>query len=142
MLPSVTRKPRGFSSSRPPKNTSSPPPQRRGLVSGFMVVAILLAGIGLGSRNLLNYDPALLTYTGGARKDVIRKRKLDTVFFLSDGKPSHGKLVDTNEILKEVVEINKMYRIVFHTIAIGQFQKEFLRELARKNGGVFVDLGS
>ncbi|MHC4077401.1 MAG: HEAT repeat domain-containing protein [Planctomycetota bacterium] len=81
-------------------------------------------------------------FTGGATKSMVKKRKLDTVFFLSDGKPSHGKLVDTNEILKEVTEINKMYRIVFHTIAIGQFQKEFLRELARQNGGIFVDLGS
>ncbi len=83
-----------------------------------------------------------IVFTGGSRKDMVKKRKLDTVFFLSDGKPSHGKLVDTNEILKEVTEINKMYRIVFHTIAIGQFQKEFLRELARQNGGIFVDLGS
>lgn len=81
-------------------------------------------------------------FTGGVAKSRVSKRKLDTVFFLSDGKPSHGKLVDTKEILKEVTEINKMYRIVFHTIAIGQFQKEFLRELARQNGGIFVDLGS
>jgi HEAT repeats/von Willebrand factor type A domain len=81
-------------------------------------------------------------FTGGTAKSRVSKRKVDTVFFLSDGKPSHGKLVDTNEILKEVTEINKMYRIVFHTIAIGQFQKEFLRELARQNGGIFVDLGS
>ena len=45
------------------------------------------------------------------------------------------------EILKEVAKINKVYRIVFHTIAIGQFQKTFLRTLAMQNGGEFVDLG-
>jgi len=121
--------------------------------------AVAMASVGLSSgaaKGKTNTHKALMyafgidpdkqksssVFTGGVTKSRVSKRKLDTVFFLSDGKPSHGKLVDTNEILKEVTEINKMYRIVFHTIAIGQFQKEFLRELARQNGGIFVDLGS
>ena len=110
-------------------------------------------GVALGKTNTykalmfaFGIDPdkqkTTQVFTGGNSRTMIRRRKLDTVFFLSDGKPSHGKLVDTNEILKEVTEINKMYRIVFHTIAIGQFQKEFLLKLARQNGGTFVDLGS
>src|SRR5690606_13255276 len=69
------------------------------------------------------------------------KNKLDTVFFLSDGRPSVGRLVDTNEIRKVVTKINETYRIVFHCIAIGEFQKEFMGDLSRENGGVFVDLG-
>ncbi|MBX3463087.1 MAG: HEAT repeat domain-containing protein [Planctomycetes bacterium] len=69
------------------------------------------------------------------------KRPLDTVYFLSDGRPSVGKLVDSNEILKEVRRHNEVYRMVIHTIAIGDFQKEFLRQLAQENGGEFVDLG-
>ena len=28
-----------------------------------------------------------------------------------------------------------------HTIAIGEFQKDFMRKMAEDNGGVFVDLG-
>ena len=77
--------------------------------------------------------------SGGNRS--LGKSKIDTVFFLSDGRPSVGKYVDTNLILKEVQEINKVYRITFHAIAIGQFQKDFLRTLAAQNGGEFVDLG-
>jgi HEAT repeat protein len=69
------------------------------------------------------------------------KRPLDTVYFLSDGRPSVGKLIDTNEILREVRKHNEVYRIVIHAIAIGEFQKEFLQQLAQENGGVFVDLG-
>ncbi len=69
------------------------------------------------------------------------KSPLDTVYFLSDGRPSIGKLVETNEILKEVRRHNEIYRMVIHTIAIGEFQKEFLAQLATENGGVFVDLG-
>lgn len=69
------------------------------------------------------------------------KSPLDTVYFLSDGRPSVGKLIETNEILKEVKRHNEVYRMVIHTIAIGDFTKEFLKQLAEENGGVFVDMG-
>ena len=76
----------------------------------------------------------------GFDKNAI-KRPLDTMYFLSDGRPSAGKLIETNEILAEVRKHNELYRIVIHTIAIGDFQKAFLKTLAEQNGGVFVDLG-
>ncbi|MGC3970484.1 MAG: hypothetical protein QM775_25050 [Pirellulales bacterium] len=69
------------------------------------------------------------------------KSPLDTVYFLSDGRPSVGKLIETNEILKEIKKHNEVYRMVIHCIAIGDFTKEFLRQLAEENGGVFVDMG-
>jgi HEAT repeats/von Willebrand factor type A domain len=69
------------------------------------------------------------------------KNKLDTVYFLSDGRPSIGRLVDTKEILAEVTRFNEFYKIVIHAIAIGEFQKEFMRDLAAQNGGVFMDMG-
>lgn len=71
----------------------------------------------------------------------VSKNKLDTVYFLSDGRPSVGKAVDTEEIRKAVREENQVHKIVLHTIAIGEFQKEFLHALAVDNFGVFVDLG-
>jgi hypothetical protein len=76
----------------------------------------------------------------GFDKNAI-KSPLDTVYFLSDGRPSVGKLIETNEILKEVRRHNEIYRIVIHTIAIGDFTKHFLQQLAEENGGVYVDLG-
>lgn len=69
------------------------------------------------------------------------KRPLDTIYFLSDGRPSIGKLLEPEEILAEVRKHNENYKLVIHTIAIGDFQKAFLRQLAEANGGVFVDLG-
>jgi hypothetical protein len=107
------------------------------------------ASLGQGKTNTLKalmhafgVDPdnppkAVLT---GADKGAL-KSPLDTVYFLSDGRPSVGKLVDTNEILKEVRRYNEVYKMVIHAIAIGEFQKEFLEQLADQNGGVFVDLG-
>ncbi|MCA8966177.1 MAG: HEAT repeat domain-containing protein, partial [Planctomycetes bacterium] len=76
----------------------------------------------------------------GADKQALDS-PLDTVYFLSDGRPSVGKIIDVNEILREVRKYNEVYRIVIHAIAIGDFQKAFLKNLAEENGGVFVDLG-
>ena len=39
---------------------------RKGLTAALAAMAVLMAGIAVGSRNLLDYDPALLTYTFGA----------------------------------------------------------------------------
>lgn len=67
--------------------------------------------------------------------------KVDTVFFLSDGRPSTGDYVDTDDILREVLAANELRKVVLHTIAIGEFQKDFMKALAEQNGGIFVDLG-
>ena len=111
------------------------------------------ANVGAGKTNtykslmaVFGYDPDKAPLqpvgptTGGAVK-ISKESKLDTVFFLSDGRPSTGKFVDMNEILREVKDRNQLYKVVIHTIAIGEFQKDFMKRLAQDNGGVFVDLG-
>jgi hypothetical protein len=84
-------------------------------------------------------NPPKGPFTGVDRAAI--KNKLDTVYFLSDGRPSIGRMIDTLEISKEVKRWNEVFKIVIHTIAIGEFQKEFLKDLAQQNGGVFIDLG-
>ncbi|MCC6781986.1 MAG: HEAT repeat domain-containing protein [Planctomycetes bacterium] len=74
-------------------------------------------------------------------EDRAMQNEVDTVFFLSDGRPSTGKYTDTAQILAEVTRLNERYRIVIHAIAIGEFEKNFMKILAENNGGVFVDLG-
>jgi hypothetical protein len=70
------------------------------------------------------------------------KVEADTVFFLSDGRPTIGDYVDPDDILREIKSLNDLRRVVIHTIAIGEFQKDFMEKLAAQNGpGVFVDLG-
>src|SRR5690606_17752774 len=86
-------------------------------------------------------DPDKPRTAASTAASTVAKSKLDTVYFLSDGRPSVGKIVDTEEIRKAVREENAVHKIVLHTIAIGEFQKEFLHALATDNGGVFVDLG-
>ncbi|MDP6540211.1 MAG: HEAT repeat domain-containing protein [Planctomycetota bacterium] len=110
-----------------------------------------LARVGLvGAANLEGGK----TNTHGALMDaleVVNQRKharsekyligLDTIFFLSDGRPTHGDLVDTDDILIAVKKANELRKVVIHTIAIGEFKKAFMRKLAEQSGGTFVDLG-
>ncbi len=108
-----------------------------------------LARAGLfGSANLeagkTNTHAALMSALMAPRpgkKDKDYEVCVDTIFFLSDGRPSHGEYVDPDDILREVRSVNELRKIVLHTIAIGAFQKTFMRRLANDNGGVYVDLG-
>ena len=107
-----------------------------------------LARVGLtGSANLeagkTNTYDALMSALGVIEGNVERgyKTNIDTIFFLSDGRPSHGRFVEPDDILREVRAANELRRTVIHTLAIGEFEKDFMRQLAEQNGGTFVDLG-
>ncbi|MEL6715058.1 MAG: HEAT repeat domain-containing protein, partial [Planctomycetota bacterium] len=56
--------------------------------------------------------------------------EVDTIFFLSDGKPTHGDYIAEKEILARIKEANGLRKIVLHTIAIGNFSKGFMEGLA------------
>ncbi|MFT7667849.1 MAG: hypothetical protein ACI8X5_000534 [Planctomycetota bacterium] len=111
-----------------------------------------LAAVGLGgSANLeagkTNTYGALMEALGVATRGSSGARNksyevsVDTIFFLSDGRPTVGELVDPNDILKEVRAANGLRKVLIHSIAIGEFQRKFMRDLAEENGGMFVDLG-
>lgn len=94
----------------------------------------LLAGLGVPE------DPAKRGAITEAAADA-KDGEGDTLFFLTDGKPTVGELVDTEDILESIREINRFRKVTIHTIAIGDFTSNFLKQLADQNGGVFMDLG-
>jgi hypothetical protein len=107
-----------------------------------------LASAGLvGSANLeggkTNSYGALMAALGveEGKETEDYETHLDTIFFLSDGRPSHGKFVEPGDVLREVRRANELRRIVIHTITLGEFEKDFMERLAFENGGNFVDLG-
>ena len=99
------------------------------------------ANMEAGKTNTFGALMEALGAAGTGIRDEEYEVAVDTIFFLSDGRPSTGKFVDTEDILREVLEANELRKIVLHTIAIGEFQKNFMKRLAEKSGGVFVDLG-
>lgn len=63
---------------------------------------------------------------------------LDTIFFLTDGTPTAGKVQDPKQILADVAQWNRSARLTVHCIALGEADHEFLRALAKLCGGTFL----
>ena len=72
--------------------------------------------------------------------------RVDTIVFLSDGKPTQGKTTDPDAIRTAVREWNKSRRVAVHTVAFGAIKKEgqdgadpqFMKALADDTGGTAV----
>lgn len=99
------------------------------------------ANLDAGKTNTHGALVAALDAGGRGAKDKSYECAVDTIFFLSDGRPTVGDYVDPKDVLREVRAANSLRKVVIHTIAIGEFQKDFMLQLAQENGGVFVDLG-
>jgi hypothetical protein len=99
------------------------------------------ANLAGGKTNTYGALMAALGLQGNGPRTGDYLVELDTIFFLSDGRPSTGKFIDPQDILREFNAANATRKVVLHTIAIGEFRKEFMKELAESNGGSFVDLG-
>lgn len=65
-------------------------------------------------------------------------KDVDTIYLLSDGDPTAGKLTDPSDILREIRRLNRLRQIVIHTIAIPS--SPFLKALAEQNGGHYVEV--
>jgi hypothetical protein len=93
--------------------------------------------------------------TGGPSARKADKGGADTIFFLTDGKPTTGKIMDPAGILAAVATWNETRRIQIHCIGIGdqdaeqggggggggrddKADRDFLRKLAEQNGGTYV----
>ena len=62
--------------------------------------------------------------------------KVDTIYLLTDGQPSAGRVRTTEGILEEVKRWNRTRQIVVHCIGIG-IDSDLLKRLAAETGGVY-----
>ncbi len=65
----------------------------------------------------------------------------DTIFFLTDGRPTGGKVTDPKLILEAVRDWNSMANTTIHVIGIGQGEdvdQQFLQELAAIGKGKYI----
>jgi hypothetical protein len=63
-------------------------------------------------------------------------KSVDTIYFLSDGDPSAGAIVDPTLIRSEIARWNSARHVTIHCIAVGQ-DHALLRGLAEDSGGTY-----
>lgn len=76
----------------------------------------------------------------GALMAALTFEDVQTIFLLTDGDPTFGRVVLPDAILMELERANRDRKVVINTIAAGEVRAEFLAELAAENGGAAVDL--
>ncbi len=69
--------------------------------------------------------------------EAFQDRGVDTIYLLSDGSPSAGKITDAAGIAREVARWNQIRRIRIHTISLGS-KSPFMAQLAKQSGGKHV----
>jgi hypothetical protein len=67
---------------------------------------------------------------------ALKDRRADTIYLLSDGEPSAGRITDIEGISKEIKAQNRVRGVTIHCIAFGA-DSELLKRLAKENGGEF-----
>lgn len=63
--------------------------------------------------------------------------EVDTVYLLSDGEPSAGRITDPNQIAEQVKRWNYGRQVVIHCVAVGS-RSPLLERLAKESGGEYV----
>jgi hypothetical protein len=94
-----------------------------------------------------------LTYTDDALREAFKNKDADTFLLLSDGAPTHigdepreewGGHSDSKELIekiyKEVTELNRLRGVIIDTIGFKDANMDFMRKLAKDNGGNCIEL--
>jgi hypothetical protein len=103
-------------------------------------VAAYLEGLeAVGATNLYSALEVALDLAGADADEKWEEPEIDTIFVLSDGRPSVGLSTDADEILALVKERNETAGITIHTIGLSGAQDAYLlRSLAEQNGGTYA----
>lgn len=92
-----------------------------------------------GGTNIYGALQMALDLAGATTGKDWVKPEIDTIYFLSDGRPSVGVTTSPDEILAFVRERNAVAGITIHTIGLSGAQDAYLlRSLAEQNGGTYV----
>ncbi|MHC5079119.1 MAG: hypothetical protein ACYTHN_08865 [Planctomycetota bacterium] len=68
----------------------------------------------------------------------VNRGGVDTIFFLTDGKPTAGAVKRADDILVAVKLWNTTRKIQIHAVGVGDHDADFMQELAASSGGKYV----
>jgi hypothetical protein len=70
------------------------------------------------------------------------KTDADTMFLLSDGMPTCGRITEPQTLLDYVATVNRRAKMVIHCVAFGSSNKALMETMAMQNGGVYRKIGN
>lgn len=70
--------------------------------------------------------------------DWKKRGKVDTIFFVTDGLPTSGQIVDVPKMIDAVTEMNRTRGLTIHLVMFDEIVADRLRPLALRNGGQCV----
>jgi len=91
-----------------------------------------------GGTNLSDALEEALLLAGGGVYERPRDPEADTIFLLTDGFPTAGRLQAPEAIVREIRRVVRTSRIVVHCVGTGSHDRGFLRALAQATGGQFA----
>ena len=69
------------------------------------------------------------------------RTKVDTIFLVTDGAPTVGKVTDPSKLIAAITDINRSRGVTIHVIVFDKQEEVKLGPLAYKNGGQCVVRG-
>ena len=92
-----------------------------------------------GGTNIYAALKEAFDIAGIGATDKYYRPAIDTIFFLTDGTPSPDtEITDPERLLAFVRERNKLGKLTFHVVCLGEADATFLRRLAEENHGEFA----
>lgn len=93
-----------------------------------------------GGTNVYEALEQAFELAGEGLTDAAKPLGVETIFLLTDGKPSAGKITKADKIVEQTTGWNSQKRVVVHTIGLGEdCDADFLKALASRNGGKYID---
>ncbi|MCI0650826.1 MAG: VWA domain-containing protein [Planctomycetes bacterium] len=99
------------------------------------------ANIDRANAFVRSIEPGGATNIFDALELAMKLKYIETIFLLSDGDPTAGKILEPEDIIEELMRLNRERKVAIHTIALGT-ESDFLARLARLNFGRSVRAGT
>jgi hypothetical protein len=99
---------------------------------------------GSGEETKTNTYSAIMAAFGLQDADIPNwkaRTKVDTIFFVTDGVPTTGKITDVPKLVDTVTDFNRTRGVVIHVIVFSKQEAVKLGPLAERNGGQCVIRG-
>lgn len=92
-----------------------------------------------GKTNIYDAIEMVMEEARGRGQRLSKEMVIDTIFLLTDGMPTAGKVTDRKLLASEVHRLNSVPRIVIHTIGIGpDHDRSLLKELSADSQGLYI----